>query len=113
MERITVDMLNEITEEQRNKLRNMWEPEYGDMQVKIPPFGNELNPRVITEPVNKLNRLPLLSIGQMIDILSTNNQMTLDYVKGNWMICTDDKIIPLIKENNLCTALWQAVKSIL
>ena len=102
--------IQELTDGQKVRLRELWEPEFGNTYLResgsvycvksydgnyYPEFGGV----IFYYPINhhsKRSCLPLLSIGQMIEIV------------GNGFFDVND-----IDINELCDALWQAVKEIL
>ena len=90
---ITLKQLDELSKEQADKLYEWYQ--------KIDSFENSEFP-------------PYLSIGQMIEFLRTdkNNIYTIyqsDLVKSN----VDGKTEKIIKYEELCDALWEAVKEVL
>jgi len=129
-QRITPDQLLELTEEQQNKLRDLWEPCDGDFiynkkhnhpefleVAPMPGCGDYLKHR------DKF--LPLLSIGQMIEMLFYCN-LTNKYYSTS-LIIDVNKYRPTIycgnknyeagdsecENDELCDAIWQAVKAVL
>ena len=82
--RITVEQLNELTPEQKQKLRELWKPQADD---KVMDFrGKESHISMLSthfykevygnEGLKKFQEtmLPLLSIGQMIELLESKDQ---------------------------------------
>ena len=143
---ISVEDLNELSEEQKEKLRKMWEPKQYDvvyvhwMEVQQFATGIILNVNILENGYwdlqvysNETLRgfrpkqylLPILSIGQMIEILINNNEffnISNVYVKhpttsdrsinngyGIWL----HKLSKEYRADELCNALWLAVKNIL
>lgn len=122
-QRITIEQLNELTEEQMQQLREWWKPNRGDMF-----FYPERNLVLLVEAasddgiesagnlIKKLACLPLLSIGQMIEFLDPDGCTIFAFCN---MIAAE----PLVYEAsvngeqfygaNMCDALWEAVKQIL
>jgi hypothetical protein len=109
-QRISIEQLQELTEEQQHRLREWWKPEFGDMLVMPPHTTIE----VIDEELFKILQrvkldynpaLPLLSIGQLIELL---NGLDLD---GETEQSINDGIMWI--NDNLCDALWSAVKKVL
>ena len=88
-QRITVDQLQELTEEQKQRLRGWWKPEEGDLVYN--KFFNEF----------KQEELPLLDIGQMIELLL------------NRAVDPIEEPYELFINENLCNELWSAVKQVL
>ncbi len=128
--RITIRQLNELSEEQKVRLREWWKPEHGDLVYDtdlknvqcIYPYDIYL--RGFFEEV-----LPLLDIGQMIELLQEHGVKEdgiellscLTFCKP---VCRQDEfiyndtIIGLYWAGRfdgveLVDALWQAVKSVL
>lgn len=126
---ITSEQLNELSSEQKEKLTKWWKPEYGDWIKHIEEgccdeehlyhedndegggVGNNYNHR-IDDP--KLEYLPLLSIGQMIEFLDdqykNGNKFSLSIersVNGWFLYESGDDCL------ELCDALWSACKSII
>jgi len=142
-QRITVENLAELSPEQQEKLRVWWKEHKaeGDHFVNIdeetgniPTFGSGVNgscggywncecqiddgedPSYRPEE----NSLPILSIGQMIDLLQDNirdikwdpdeeNSIQI-YKDGDWG--RKSYYVSLLN-NDICNNLWQAVKEIL
>lgn len=122
--RITPEQLSELTIEQQQKLRDWWKPERGDMMIdklsrEIPVSASwkELN-RIhsFAEPgyVNKFDEcLPLLSIGQMIELLDNENKdisFNQDCTIPVCQLCVDGKDY---RAKELCDALFEAIKEVL
>ena len=116
--RIETSQLNELSDAQKQKLRELWEPQVGDF-ITVTTEGIKI-PYVLVDTKNKLNLiftnseigtfgnlkdncLPILSMGQMIEIVGCRElSKILEYgtiVDGVYI--------------GLCDALWQAVKEIL
>jgi hypothetical protein len=118
--RIEPEQLNELTPEQKERLRELWKPQEFDVclfaaeicAIDVVRENYEIHERIDTwfwfvdcegRPVTKDDCLPLLDIGQMIELLrkiSFNAIESLDYSGA-------------IQSEKLCDALWQAVKSVL
>ncbi len=107
--RITVEQLQELTEEQQQRLREWWKPQYYDVYAEYDGCLDCYEEMTATYPKQPdQNDLPLLDIGQMIELLEN--------LQFDWFdeICTDEGVYPQpIKGDNLCDALWQAVKQVL
>ena len=119
-QRITVNQINELSDAQKQRLRELWDPQVGDSIITT---GNYRIPYIIVDASNmsslafinsgigvfgnsKDNCLPLLSIGQMIEILANN--------KGFYQRETiTSRMSGINDDNDLCDALWRAVKEIL
>ena len=119
-QRITLEQLNELSKEDKIKLRHWWKPDDGDWFVInnenskwTSLFYEEKTDRVVYsneyyEP--KQNCLPLLSIGQMIDFIEEKNELlvrtdsydVLDYKTLHWKVNV-----------GLCNTLWEMVKKLI
>lgn len=105
--RITVEQLSELTDEQEEKLRSLWIPQTGDIYFRMdytydsPLLCEEYDYVKVDKEKNSC--LPLLDIGQMIEILHNNE------IPFNPPIDISDKF----EIDNLCDALWEAVKTLL
>ena len=124
--RIEPDQVKELTPGQQERLRDWWKPEKGDVILKengewvIDNIGDGLfDDAIVSQDYtfgevrhDKSDCLPLLNIGQMIELLepyfeSEYGTEPARYFKGiilDW----DDFEIP-----ELCDALWEAVKATL
>jgi hypothetical protein len=74
--RIAVEELNELTNEQKQKLRELWQPDMGDVCIRTDKYadGEEFAIKEY-EPVwkeHKFKHLPLLDISQMLELLHEN-----------------------------------------
>jgi hypothetical protein len=121
-QRIEPPQLNELTDEQKDKLREWWKPEKGDWVCDKNCDNGLLHVDCDTgwavydnytnhlgdwnEAVIKQKLLPILSIGQMIEILGK------DWVEQVYSVDYDHDIYPLF-DNELCDALWSAIKEVL
>jgi hypothetical protein len=111
--RITTDDLNELTPEQKERLKEWWKPEGGDFYYRdIPKCGTgdmllTYDARANSILINpKEFKIPALDIGQMIEFLNEEwieELYSVDY--GHEMCKTYD--------GEICDALWEAVKTIL
>ena len=114
---ITVDQLSKLSKKGKNRLRKWWEPWMGDLftitsnaiwitkQVSFKEeefifhgVNFEKNKTWLKTP--KIDCLPLLAIGQMMEFLGDIN---LNWLFDGTTIVTE----------TLCDALWEAVKEIL
>ena len=101
--RITIEQLQELTEEQQQRLREWWEPTAWDV-IAIGTDDIQIsNVMLICTKEYKIKCLPLLDIGQMIKLL--NNK------RYDWPYTIYDSLSKT--DNELCDALWQAVKKAL
>jgi hypothetical protein len=110
--RITAEQLQKLTNEQKQKLRDWWGvPNYGDFYADINiGEGCWMDPN--RKPVQTINNcLPLLDIGQMIELLGDKWVEKVYYALENIV----DGGCDILKnyEGELCDALWEAVKEIL
>jgi len=110
--RITVEQLQELTEEQQQRLREWWKPEHGDWYLQY--WIDDEPSLLIYDSHTYLDDmfLPLLDIGQMIELLNNYDCDTEMQSAGNmWYVMVGGHINTQAEE--LCDALWQAVKQIL
>jgi polyphosphate kinase len=141
-QRITIEQLQELTEEQKNKLWDWWKPSTGDHVYPVDVDKDDFyciyisNKKqscvVLRDDIKEYlklthKRIPLLSIGQMIDLLcckikNTENSRLLMYQINllTWSIEALHKDDTrwgdahiLKSSDSLCDALWQAVKEVL
>ena len=129
-QRITVENLKELSPEQQEKLRTWWNVQESDLFAYI-GLINTSNKIVIDvdregymydgrDWFPKMDCLPLLSIGQMIELLQDNirdtrwdpdeeNSIQI-YRDGDWG--RKSHRVSLL-DDEICNSLWQAVKEIL
>ena len=133
---IDAEQLRELTEGQKKKLREWWKPQFGDVLNSV-KCGEVVF--IYADSQDRLNFdsdgcewdikeycLPLLNIGQMIEILkSKSEQITTCYnEKGvELMVWTEfpEKMqhisgrlrLSRYKDDSYCDALWQAVRAVL
>ena len=102
---ISIENLQELSPEQQEKLREWWSihQQQGDVFICL---GNDfLSGKTFAwdghnKPFNLA--VPLLSIGQMIELLQENDGLdTCVYLDGS----------SIIEDANICDLLWDAVKS--
>jgi hypothetical protein len=137
-QRITVEQLRELTPEQQERLRVWWKPENGDyfttqygenrwsynnMVGACVGYHNcELTIDDGDNPSEQpeVDSLPLLSIGQMIELLQ--DKVTYFSMHNMFAYLTTDRRIGWgvmkpqyfdIRADELCDALWEAVKAAL
>lgn len=130
-QQISIEQLQELTDEQKDKLFAWWIPKYqpGDHFVVGPntyivgqEYGHThyLMPTHFKHPVT----YPLLSIGQMIELFtnrikpSENNRPLIYVIDDIWNVEAvstgswgDNHV--WTKSTELCDALWEAVKMLL
>ena len=118
---ITPEQLQELTDEQRERLRGWWEPEL----YQLNRYGVKFYLESLDEGYLREIRgcLPLLSVGQCIELLEEKDP-------GSWSICCSKSGGWYITSSNLYApkyyiadggkdfvelidALWQAVKEVL
>jgi len=135
-QRITIDQLQELTPEQQEKLRELWQPQYREtfllngkriwtternVKVKTVVRANLSRYKVLQHGGNTLlldNCLPLLSIGQLLQLLEDSGRF-----EGLHKSDTDVEYKVYVAQNDshgrneyiksdseLVNALWQAVK---
>lgn len=126
-QRITVQQLNELTDEQKDRLRNLWAPEKGDF-IYSPEEHKE---RLIREVLSKEcfvsaseeyvegRALTLLSIGQCIDLLKKRwtDRVNIDESLGKYRVRTFKAVVRdhasleerIYESAELIDALWEAV----
>ena len=129
-QRITVENLAELSPEQQEKIKKLWKPKEWDLALISQSWGSTIGlfmgfggenlhfHNVSSVPKNTC--LPLLSIGQMIELLQENiRDIRLDpdgensiqiYKDGDWG--RKSYYVSLLN-NDICNNLWQAVKEIL
>ena len=115
---ISVDQLAELTPRQKEKLRELWKPQEGDRVLAV------INGRFTTLEYlivinsnfkkEKTNDLPLLSIGQMIEILKREGYLEMKLfgvINEDWRVV--DSCMAVFYEDELCDALFEALKAVL
>lgn len=154
-QRITIEQLQELTVEQQQRLREWWEPEEGDWYtddneellivdhmreccqgdycyhlhstkgISIPDLSSEQAFNRDIEAIKLGKALPLLSIGQMIELLMYEHRRDIAIIdismscKSGLTLIThqwdDEGYNPICigESYELCDALWQAVKQVL
>lgn len=128
---ISVKQLQELTDDQKERLRDWWKPQKGDWFVACGDI--EIAGSFICGTIDSYNQagwcyekkdcLPLLSIGQCIELLGAKDP-------GSWSICCSKSGGWYITSSNLYApkyyiadggkdfeeiidALWEAVKAVL
>jgi len=126
-QRISVAQLDELTDEQKERLQEWWKPEIGHWHIF--KANGEWFSQLITNSDNvaiakeyKHKYIPLLSIGQCLELLADREPHLHCWQEG-WEVRfiaaiegEDDERIALLDSavgEELITALWQAVKAIL
>lgn len=127
-QRITPEQLQELSDEQRQKLREWWEPEHGDWCVAVHKT-REIDPEAIFQFVGSTRKrvanykefnFPLLDIGLMIEFLESFDQCLniskrTDFFSNAWGYEIELRHLRLTvyKTGELVDALWEAVKEVL
>lgn len=111
-QRITVDQLNELSEEQKVRLRELWEPKQGDLFTdhrKREDVWLDIYPAIKDD-----GDLPLLNIGQCIELIRDQGPVIrIDgAVIGGWEVFDCISKIGRRAEE-LIDALWETVKEAL
>jgi hypothetical protein len=115
---ISIENINKLTDKQKEKMRELWEPKYGDIITStISNFVMTLKNSITFD---KSYYLPLLSIGQMIEILEKHNilfsitNMCINpfYGKRGYAVTLTNKKKHYNSEE-LCDALWNAIVDIM
>jgi hypothetical protein len=141
--RITVEQLQELTPKQLQILSKQWKPT--DLDIAIDDIGGEniIFPIKIEDgkiyewphleeeinnqkyklcEIRKECILPLLDIGQMIELLDQHNEINPICIERNeksviggfeWMVRLNNTLNMKQINASLCDALWQAVKQVL
>ena len=119
-QRITMLQLRELSPEQQDKLRSLWNPRPGDHFTYDLKWDNVAKYEVegklygINYPsvASKSNCLPLLSIGQMIELLGDewNSLWNFSSFEVQEYEVSIEHVDRNKKGTSLCDALWEAVK---
>ncbi len=131
---ITPEQLQELNEEQKDRLQNWWEPMRGDMVSRHVDHNQlclgEDDGWLFFECERLRHRseyLPLLSIGQMIELLNQKRPVDINFLPNEkiWTVMLMTDYSPKGEEGTywgdgpdweseeLADALWGAVKEIL
>jgi len=108
--RITTEQLNELTNEQKQKLKRWWKPETGDYYTaknSIMFYNKDTDNEFEMGHMLEKDALPLLDIGQMIELLGIKLVSCVQYVTPCWQAHFNAKEYVM---SELCDALWEAVK---
>jgi hypothetical protein len=112
---ITTDQLNELTLEQKERLRGRWEPTGEGLccctnDTCGPQFERYVR---LNDPKIKKKWLPLLSVGQCIELLHTKDEIHIDITDAR--ITITFKTPPSYSWNDmgLIDRLWDGVKKVL
>lgn len=113
---ITIDQLNELSEQSKEKLREWWKPGQGDLitvkgmtiSTDLPgingKYGKEYGWSTSVESGTE-KALPLLSIGQMIEFIRDNDKKHL----WTWYFFYGPNADTL----DVCDILWESCKEVL
>lgn len=93
-QRITVEQLKELSREQRQKLNEWYKPQEYDLVTYSHPIVGESWQICVYPDALMGDRLPVLTVGQMIEFLTDNTQEGDEF-------------------NELADALWSEVKEVL
>jgi hypothetical protein len=127
-QRISVEQLQELTEEQKQRLRELWKPQFYDVVIDnnkydvIIVFHGGMMCSIDVEMQKRYTKadcLPAMSIGQMIEILES--KFPTLYIENQLPAGLRESIRYRIFQqgagphygDTLCDALWQAVKEVL
>ncbi len=118
-QRITVEQLKELTGDQQSKLRAWYKLEEGDWfyrsTIGETGFYGELeswDDAGVDILKHEIIDLPLLTIGQMIEFLSSGMEDTIFHPReSGWQVNHMKKFGSIRHE--LCDALWETVKKVL
>lgn len=119
---ISVEDIQQLTDNQKEKLRELWEPDIGSIfydghyTQAIQRVDDNI---LIVEDKEKYTQnyvVPLLNIGQMIEILEkhdpciniTRRVQLVDFNKWVWEFTIRERYCR--EEPELCDVLWQAIK---
>jgi len=111
---ITITQLKELSKKGKEKLRTWWTPAENDFIYN--PDKKELG--YFTSyglGYLKKNLLPVLSIGQMIELLDSFwSDLSIDHVgEEEWHVYNEANDIKVYSGKDLRNALWEAVKETL
>lgn len=114
-QRITVKELNKLFDAQKEELREWWKPQQGDVCTDLNDGTIVLN-YVDDESVADLKRygrMPLLSIGQMIQLISESKPLkSISKSRfDKWAVNIDTATLGY--KDELCDSLWETITRIL
>jgi hypothetical protein len=121
-QRITVKQLNELSEEHYEKIHQWRKPQVGDFYVWHRQGTKTTDEERLStsnvgpwdDPEANLIAVPLLSIGQMIEIIQDKKPLLKGISKNRfdkWFINIDTAMLGY--KDELCDALWEATKQLL
>lgn len=117
-QRIDVSQLLQLTPEQQEKLREWWKPDRLDIVYWHKESREDTLSMCHWQGASKEDLLPLLSIGQMIELLqdSPNTEYSDQFTEPRWRVFKGGmwyEFPVALDWDGLCDQLWQAVKEIL
>jgi hypothetical protein len=123
---ITPEQLNELSDDQKERLREWWKPQKGDWFVACGDI--EIAGSFICGTIDSYNQagwcyekkdcLPLLSIGQCIELLGAK-LLHINHYHKQWQVSflreqkEEELFITELYADDPIDALWQAVKEVL
>jgi len=126
---ISPEWLDELTAEEQDILRQMWEPMVGDIYLRVSVKGEVDNIPFVFDSREKSfsnckqYKIPLLSIGQMIELLIEHKDIAEGVISDRADIffaygkSVDFITLGMAWEENegieLARALWEAVKEVI
>ena len=123
---ITAEQLQELSEEQKERLRDWWEVQEGDRffaKGLWEDIAGKSGPGCVENfdceglSYKKENCLPLLSVGQCIELLHGKfaETISIEYSKhwDQWFVSSDRTDEPETEAGEIIDALWEAVKAVL
>jgi len=110
---ITKEQLGELTPEQQERLRERWEPQDGDLFIDGYGDLGIADSGVYDDPPTIPDRdcLPLLSIGQCIELLELHGEIDIDL--GGTGIILFHFLGPINPAEELIDYFWDVVKEVL
>lgn len=107
-QRISVEQLQELTAEQRQRLREWWKSEVLDIV-----YDRQLGTKALVCTEYAIDCLPLLNIGQMLALLQDKHKpdepFYYEYHEEEWYVNNGR----IYRDMNLVDVLWTAVKDAL
>jgi hypothetical protein len=131
--RIDLAQLNQLTDEQKQKLREWWKPQEGDWfynnaefiessigEYSVPNPGTMFDHNAPYEAnfIEFKDCLPLLDISQMIELLKSKSTQIRVGCEGELIVSdnngkyTNEHFIYILNDD-LCNELWETVKEVL
>lgn len=114
---ITKDQVLELSENGQRKLREWWFPKanMGDVYQEDEIEPEESIMCCEDEIEDRETVIPLLSIGQMIDFLDSEQKYTFSIFRRtvDWKVIVNESQYGKVLGQELCDSLWEACKDIL